>query len=96
MAGKVIHVQKVPDSAAPKPASADEILATLCYYYPQYTFAAARRLAHKRVTLLIKTAQKMEAQKYYNLTQIAAAPHTKDGQGVKDLSELFQKQARNG
>lgn len=95
MAGKVVHVQQVPE-VIPKSASAEDILATLCYYYAQYTYAAARRLPYKRVIKLIKTAKKMEAQKYFNLTQIAAAPHTKDGQGVTDLSALFHKQARNG
>lgn len=95
MAGKVIRVAKLPAKHF-TPADAQQTLATLCYYYPQYTYAAARKLPHKRVLLLIKTAQKMEAQRYYNLTQIAAAPHTERGKGVQDLLDLFESQAYNG
>lgn len=90
-----IAIQTVPKRKFTK-RTAVELLASLCYYYPQYTLAAARRLPHKHVILLIKTAQKMEATKYYNLTQIAAAPQTKKGEGVKKLLESYQKQVENG
>lgn len=93
MAGRVIHVAKVPEQKLGT-QTAEDLLATVCYYYQQYTYAAARRLPYKRVIQLIKTAQKMEAQKYYNLTQIVAAPHTKDGGGVHALSDEFMRQAR--
>lgn len=46
------------------------------------------------VQLLLKVASKQEARKYLALTQIAAAPHTKKGQGVKNLITEFKKAAR--
>lgn len=45
--------------------------------------------------LLIKTAQKMEAIKMFNMTQIAAAPHTKKGSGVKKLADHFKRMSKD-
>lgn len=67
--------------------------ATLCYYFPQYTLADAAKLPFRDLQLLIKTAKRIEAGRMYNLTQIAAAPHTKKMQSVKKLSEHFKKTA---
>ena len=82
--------------AQPVPSSEDttsdrEIWATVAYYYPQYTLKEASKLPARDIKLLIKTAKKLEAQKMFNLTQIAAAPHTKKGEGVKKLSEHFKR-----
>lgn len=86
---KVIKVQKV------HPESEDndyrELLATLCYYYPQYTYAQARKLPFHRVQHLVKVANKIEATKLYNLTQIAAAPHSDKGKAVKQLLKNFEE-----
>jgi hypothetical protein len=79
-----------------KKVNARELLAELCFYYPQYTLAAARRLPAKDVMMLLKTANKMKAREYHNLTQIAAAPHTKKGEGVRKLSSRYQRDARDG
>jgi hypothetical protein len=89
---KVIQVQRAPSVEVS--TSWVELLTTLCYYYPQYTLAHARRLPHKYVIALLKTARRMEAQKYHNLTQIAAAPHTKNGEGVKTLISHFEEMTR--
>ena len=85
--------------AQPVPSSEDttsdrEIWATVAYYYPQYTLKEASKLPARDIKLLIKTARKLEAQKMFNLTQIAAAPHTKKGEGVKKLSEHFKRLAK--
>ena len=87
-----IEVAAIPK----KKVNARALLAELCYFYPQYTLAAARRLPAKDVMLLLKTAHKKQAEEYYNLTQIAAAPHTRKGSGVKRLSGRYQKVARDG
>ena len=86
--GKRIRVKKVVVKA-PK-LNVDELLARLCYYYPQYTFREAKELPYKHVQLLLRVAKKQQAIQLYNLTQIAAAPHTKKGEGVKKLSEHFK------
>ena len=85
--------------AQPVPSSEDttldrEIWATVAYYYPQYTLKEASKLPARDIKLLIKTAKKLEAQKMFNLTQIAAAPHTKKGEEVKKLSEHFKRLAK--
>ena len=88
-----IRVQKVPSQASSSSLNKREMYATLCYYFPQYTLKDAAELPFKHVQLLLKTAQRIEASRMYNLTQIAAAPHTKKMQSVKKLSEHFKKQA---
>lgn len=65
-----------------------------CYYYPAYKLDEVSRLPARDLYLLIKTAQKMEAIKMFNYTQIAAAPHTKKGTGVKKLAEHFKRMSR--
>lgn len=62
-----------------------------CYFYPQYKLAEISKIPARDLYLLIKTAQKMEAIKMFNYTQIAAAPHTKKGGGVKKLAEHFKR-----
>jgi hypothetical protein len=91
----VIQVQKVPEKVS-TPQDAKDLLAELCYCYSQYTYAVARRLPHKTVVLLLKKAHQMEARKYHILTQIAAAPHTEKGHGVKALLDRFEDEARRG
>ena len=77
-----VKVAKVPKTGA-KEDEVMRMLATLCYFYPQYTFAQARKLPYRRVAMLIAEAHRQEAIRYYNLTQIMAAPHTKKGEGVR-------------
>lgn len=69
-----------------------ELWATICYYYPQYTLEEASRLSIRDIKLLLKIAEKLEAQKMLAFIQIAAAPHTKKGQGVKKLTDYYKKQ----
>lgn len=45
---------------------------------------------------MISQARRLEALRNFDLTQIAAAPHTKKGTGVKKLSDNFKKVAKNG
>ena len=69
-----------------------EILhARLCYYYPTYSLAEARRLPHKDVLLLIRTAEREKAKHYLTLTEIAAAPYTDKYSGFTRLTEEFKK-----
>lgn len=93
--GKVVHVAKIPE---PKhsPVSLDDLHAEVCYYYPAYTFAQARRLPIKRIVHLLNVARRLRAKNYYELVQIAAAPHTEKGEGLKDLMERYGREIRNG
>lgn len=84
-----IRAKKVPSQASS--IKKRVVFATLCYYYPQYTLKDAAEMPYRNIDLLIKTAQKIEAQRMYDFTQIAAAPHTKKMQTVKKLSEYFKK-----
>jgi hypothetical protein len=86
-----VRAQQVPTEAVS--INKREMYATVCYYFPQYTLRQVAKLPFRDVKLLIKTAQRIEAGKMYNFTQIAAAPHTKKMQSVKKLSEHFKKQA---
>lgn len=72
-----------------------ETWATLCYYYPQYTLQSASQLSVRDIKLLIKIAEQKEAERMFYFTQIAAAPHTEKGKGVKTLQEHFRKRMGN-
>lgn len=87
----VIQVAKVPTSKASK----RELYAMVCFYYNQYTLKDVQQLPARDLVLLIKTAQKLEATKMHNLTQIAAAPHSKGGRAVKKLAEHFKKLSKD-
>lgn len=69
-----------------------ELWARICYHYPQYTLKEASELPIRDIKLLLKVARQIQAENKYDLTQIAAAPHTKKGSGVKKLTEYFKKQ----
>ena len=81
-----IKIQKIPK----KKISVDDTLATFCYKFPQYTFSQAERLPYKRVIQMLKTSRKLDAQRMIELVNIAAAPHTKKGQGVKNIIEYYK------
>ena len=67
-----------------------DMYAMVCYYYPQYTLEEVAKLPYRDLKLLLRTAEKLEAKKMYELTQIAAAPHTEKGRGVKQLERHFK------
>lgn len=90
----VIKVQKASESASKGHSKAGRLLAQLCYFYPQYTLAEARKLPYKHVKLLLDEAKRMKAQENLDLLQITAAPHTKKGQGYGDLLRRFKKEAK--
>lgn len=82
----LIQTQKIPK----KEVSVDDTLATFCYKFPQYTFSQAERLPYKRVLQMLKIARKLESQRMIELVNISAAPHTKKGQGVKNVIEYYK------
>lgn len=91
-----IQVAKLPSSTLGDSKIDDDLIATLCYFYPQYTFAQAEKLSYQRISSLLKTARQQEGVRYKNLTQIAAAPHSKKGAGVKKLLSHYDKIIKNG
>lgn len=95
---KVIKLAKIPDAGGGSSGKLNSLrlLSQLCYYYPAYTLAEARKLPYKHVVLMLRVARQLEAQRYYNEVQIAAAPHTKKMSFVKKLSEQFMGVMRNG
>lgn len=87
---KRVKAQSVYSASANK-TKKRELWATVCYHYPQYTLKEASELSARDIKLLLKIADKIEAQRLFDLTQIAAAPHTKKGSGVKKLTEHYRK-----
>jgi N-methylhydantoinase A/oxoprolinase/acetone carboxylase beta subunit len=73
--------------------SVEDVLATFCYLFPSYTYAEARRLPERRVSTMLKAARREQARQYLELTQIAAAPHSEKGKGVKVLIERYKRDA---
>lgn len=75
-----------------KASAKRELWATVAYYYPQYSLERASQLSVRDIRLLLKVAKAKEAERMFYLTQIAAAPHTEKGKGVKQLSDYFRKE----
>ena len=92
MSGGEERVVAQPIHSVADKANKRELWAMICYYYPQYTLKEASQLPVRDIKLLLRVADKLEARKKYDLTQIVAAPHTKKGSGVKKLTEHFRKQ----
>ncbi len=86
----VVEVAKV---AAKKTSPNRDLYATVSFYY-NYTLLEASHLPARDIALLIKTARRLEAKRMSDLTQIAAAPHTKKGSGVKKLTNHFKKEMK--
>jgi len=88
---KIIKVKQLQSQKA---AGFDslEILATFCYYFPQYTLQEARSLPYRHINRMLKVAMKHKALEYLNLTQIASAPHTEKGKGVTELINNYKEQ----
>lgn len=86
-----IEVAKIPT----KKTSKRDLYAMVCFFYPQYKLTEVTSLPARDIFLLVKTAQRMEAIRMFNHTQIAAAPHTKNGSGVKRLAEHFKKMSKD-
>ena len=85
----VIEVAKVPKKE-PTGSEALRLVATLCYYYPQYTFAEARKLPYKRVVLLLQEATRQKAIDWHWQTLIAASAQTPKGKGTKSLLNILK------
>lgn len=84
-----IKAQKI----SKREASPEDILATFCYLFPSYTYAQARRLPERRVSLMLNAARREQARKYLELAQIAAAPQSEKGKSVKALIDRYKKDA---
>ena len=72
-------------------ADTGELITRVCYFYPQYTLETASQLTNDEVTALLIQADKQKAIEYYNLTLIAASPHTKKGVMVNKLAKQYKK-----
>jgi hypothetical protein len=83
-----IQVQRV-ESSKPK-HNKRELYAQICYHYG-YKLDYVSKLPARDLYLLSKTANKMQAMTYINLTNIAAAPHTKKGSAIKKLQTNYKK-----
>lgn len=84
-----IRVAKVTEDV--KKSSKRELYAMVAYYYPQYTLKQASKLTARDTFLLLKVANKVEAMRNLNMTQIVAAPHSKKGNLVNQLIQHFNK-----
>lgn len=81
----VIQVAKVD---TPK-TSKRELFATICYHYG-YKLNYVQSLPARDLYLLLKTADRIEAGRMYALTNITAAPHSKNGSSVKKLLTYYK------
>lgn len=94
--GDKVEVKPLTPEVKDDDSDADivDLLTRVCYFYPQYTIDDAEKLTNSQVTALLVQAEKQRAIDYYNLTLIAAAPHTKKGKLVDKLIKQYKKIAQ--
>ncbi len=87
----------VPDLPEDEDSDADvvDLITRVCYFYPQYTLEEAEKLTNSQVVALLLQAEKQRAINFYNMTLIAAAPHTKKGKLVDKLIKQYKKIAES-
>lgn len=85
-----VEAQSLPAKPA-KESGNRELYAAVAFHYPQYTLKQVAKLPYRDVKLLLATAEKINAERYLTLTHIVTAPHTKKGEGVKNLLKHFKK-----
>ncbi len=84
-----IKTQSVPKTEQKN--SIDDLIIRFCYYFQQYKYNEARLLPLSRIKKMLKVADKELCTHYMQLTQIAVAPHTTKGTGVKNLMDVYEK-----
>lgn len=90
--GDVVTVKSVtPPPSEDSEAEVVDLITRVCYFYPQYDLEAAQKLTDSQVTALLLQAEKQRAIEMYNLTLIAAAPHSKKGAMVSKLTKQYKK-----
>lgn len=85
-----VKVAKLTD-VTEKKNTKRELYAQVAYYYPQYSLKSASELKFRDLKLLLEVAQKQKSIDYLNLTQIIAAPHSKNGTAVKKLLKSYDE-----
>lgn len=80
-----------PEENIDSDADIVDLLTRVCYFYPQYTLETAEKLTDSQVTALLLQAEKQRAINFYNQTLIAAAPHSKKGKLVQELTKQYKK-----
>ncbi len=92
--GDVIEVMPLTEElelAEDSDADIVDLLTRVCYFYPQYDLESVEKLTDAQVTALLIQSEKQKALEYYNLTLIAAAPHTEKGELVETLINQYKK-----
>lgn len=84
----VIKAQKIPRPELE--FHPDEVIGRFCYYFPQYTFAQAKRMPLKVINKMLKLVEREKAKDFLFLTRIVGAPHSKNGNLYKSLIEYFK------
>lgn len=87
----VVKVQKIPRTVkVNKYKEWEDTIATFCYFYPQYTFAQARKLSERRIKQMLRIARIENAKKMYDFMQIIASQHTKKLKGVDKILKHYK------
>lgn len=96
--GKEYTVVKLQNQPRNKPTEDTQLLeevATVCYYYPQYTLEDVyERLPAYKVRALIKVARREQANQLLLLNGIIHGPNAKRKEQYKKLIKHLQNQAK--
>lgn len=90
----VIKVQSgvkraIPDSKD----SLKEVVATLCYFYPAYTYERAMDLPVKTLSRMLKVAKHETAKSYLEFTQIARAAQEQKPTAYNKLIKRYERES---
>lgn len=89
MSEKIIKVKKAPQKTPQ--FNSEEIIATFCYHFPQYTYKEAEKMPFSRISKMLKVVRKERSKLMLDLLQVVSAPHTKDGKGIDELLQYHRE-----
>ncbi len=77
--------QKIPR----KEEKLEDLLASFCYHFPQYTYSQAKKMPYLRVMKMLRIAKKEHTKKMMDILNIMSAVHAGKKGAVKDLGSKF-------
>jgi pyruvate dehydrogenase complex dehydrogenase (E1) component len=70
-----------------------DVVATLCFYYPSYTYETALDLPLKTLNRMLKTAKRENAKHYLEMAQIMRVSQSEKAAPYNKLVSRYERQS---
>lgn len=81
----VFKAAKIPR----KETKPEDTLSAFCYYFPQYTYAEARKLPFKQIKFMLKAVRKEQARNMLDFLRVFSGSQSKHG--ASNVLSYFKK-----